>query len=112
MKLRFFILIFIGLFLYHPSKAQETNSENWVYMGVVYGIYDIEITRSKGEDAIIEKGESAFLYSSFDGEKMTYKIYVPVEDRAYKVIKSSNYTGDDVRWSRNGKNIGTVQNFV
>lgn len=105
MKLRFFILIFIGLFLYHPSKAQETNSENWVYMGVVYGVYDILKSRSKGEDAIMRKGENVFLYSSFDGEKMVYKIFVPVEDRAYEVVISVNYTGEDIKWSRNDKNI-------
>ena len=105
MRFRYFILTLIGLFLYFPSKAQETNSENWVYMGIAYGVYDILKSRSKGEDAIMRVGEDVFLYSSFDGKKMVYKIFVPTEDKTYDVVKSVNYTGEDIKWSRNDKNV-------
>lgn len=106
MNIRFFIALFVAsCLLCTSSTAQEKDPKNWTYMGVVYGIYDIIKTRSKGEDAVMMKGENAFLYSSFDGEKMIYKIYVPTEDRAYKVVKSVNYTGEDIKWSRNDKNI-------
>lgn len=96
------ILSFFWIFLLH---AQKQNSNNWVYMGKVNAVYEIRKTREKNEDYANKISEKAFLYSSFDGEKMIYKLYLPIAEKTYDVMTSPSYTGEDIKWSHNGKNI-------
>lgn len=72
-------------------------------MGKVNAVYEIRKTREKNEDYANKISEKAFLYSSFDGEKMIYKLYLPVAEKAYDVMTSPSYTGEDIKWSHNGK---------
>lgn len=83
--------------------AQNTQT-NWTFMGKVLAVCSIEKYWDKGT-CIRKETEWVLLYSSFDGEKMAYKIYVPAKDEALQVKKSLYYNGETIEWSRNGKYI-------
>lgn len=76
-------------------------------MGKVNAVYEIK-TWSGHEDSYSMLSETGFLYSSFDGEKMVYRLYIPSEEEAYDVVHSSLYSGAQIKWTHNGKHITHV----
>lgn len=97
------VTIVISLLPLSNVCAQDTQT-NWTYMGKIAAVCSIEKYWDK-EECIREEKEWVLLYSSFDGEKMTYKIYVPTIDKSLPVEKSKFYTGATIEWSRNSKYI-------
>lgn len=86
--------------------AQGEHS-NWTFMGKVEAVCNMERYQNNrdSEDYIKIDKEWGFLYSTFDGEKMAYKIYVPQKDEAFSVKKNIGYTGEKIEWSSDGKRL-------
>lgn len=110
MKLRHLYICFVTLIvnLLPTSNACAQNTQtNWTFLGKINAVCNIEKYWDNGdkEDCYWEDTKMVHLYSSFDGEKMEYKIYVPAKDEVLRVKKSQNYTGATIVWSRNNKHI-------
>ena len=105
MKKTIFILLFFFV-SFTNMMGQTQTTPNWKLLGKVQAYYgSLTKYRSQGEDSYSSSSETAFLYSSFDGEKMKYKIFVSVDDRSYDVLINPSYTGAKVQWNRNSKYI-------
>lgn len=99
-------LIILFLFSSIAMMGQNQDSQNWQLLGKVTVYYgSLQKYHSHGEDSYTMSSETAFLYSSFNGDKMNYKIFVSADDKSYDVKLNSSYTGATVKWSRNGKDI-------
>lgn len=99
-------LLFICFLIFSNSiNAQNETKQPWQYMGKVVGVTEIEVYRDRNEQCLHYKNATVFLYSSFDGNDMSYKIYVPTIGKSYVVHKNNNYNGSQIEWSRNGKRI-------
>lgn len=104
-------LAFFGLGL--NAKAQSGNSkvpQNWQLLGKVDAVYGMKIHRV-GEDDYTFESKKAFLYSAFDGERMVYKIFIPIDEVSYTVTKNYSYTGAKVRWSSSGRTILSAPSY-
>lgn len=101
-----FIYIIVLIFVSENLLGQDWSQQNWTLLGQVQVYYgSLTKYRSHGEDSYNVHSEMAFLYCSFDGEKMNYKIFVSVDDKSYDVRINTSYTGATVRWSNKGKYI-------
>lgn len=87
------------------SNATSTKHLDWQLMGKVRVVYDIKSSRSHGEDDVIYDEETAFLYSTFDGEKTKYKITIPKYGSQFDVYENGCYNGAEVQWDSHGKHI-------
>ena len=97
------ILIFATTSFMH---GQTQNQQKWELLGKVTAYYgSLTKYRSHGEDTYSSKCVTGFLYSSFNGDRMTYRLYVSVDDKSYEVHVNPSYTGAHVKWSRNWKDI-------
>lgn len=106
MKKSFCIILFLIVATATNMMGQNQNSQNWQLLGKVTVYYgSIKKYHSHGEDSYSMSSETAFLYSSFDGNKMNYKIFVSADDKSYEVKLNSSYTGAKIEWNRNGKYI-------
>ena len=104
-------LAFSGLGL--NAKAQSgTNRgpQNWQLLGKVDAVYGMKIYRV-GEDSYSFESKKAFLYSAFDGERMVYKLFIPIDEVSYTVTKNSSYTGAQVRWTSSGRTIISTPSY-
>ena len=84
------------------SKSSPQN-ENWQYMGKVKAVTDIRYTSNYKD--YHEDYEYIFLYSTFDGEDMHYKVHDPQTGQTYDVHKSSSYCGAKIKWSPSGNRV-------
>lgn len=97
------ILLFATASFMH---GQTQNQQQWELLGKVDAYYgSLTKSRSHGEDSYSSQSVTGFLYASFNGDRMIYKLFVSVDDKSYDVLVNHSYTGAQVRWSRNGKDI-------
>lgn len=92
----------------NSSIVQNEKQTDWQLMGKVYAVYNIRTTRSGGEDDVIYDEDIVFLYSSFDGNNIKYKITVPKYESQYEVYNNSSYNGSKVQWDRHGKRVWSI----
>ncbi len=85
--------------------SSNTKQVDWQLMGKVRVVSDMRTTRSHGEEDVIYDEETAFLYSTFDGEKTKYKITIPKYGSQYDVYENGSYNGAEVHWDSHGKHI-------
>lgn len=87
------------------TTATTTRQVDWQLIGKVNVVSGMRRTRSHGEEDVIYEEETAFLYSSFDGEKLKYKITIPKYGTQLDVHKNDNYSGAQVHWDTHRKHI-------
>ena len=105
MKKSFYIILFLFATATNVM-GQNQNTQNWQLLGKVEAYYGgIKTYSDHKEDSYNISSETAFLYTSFDGEKMIYKIFVSSDDKSYDVKLNPQYTGAKVQWNRNGTRI-------
>lgn len=88
-----------------PTSGFDTfafpENAEWQYMGKVRAVTDLRIINN-GKD-YKETYEYVFVYSSFNGEKMKYRIYVPSIEQSFDVVTSTSYCNASFGMSPSGK---------
>lgn len=98
-----FILSAVLLITVTTNALSQNNSGNWQYLGKVTAVTSIKPTYNNKD--IKEDREVVFVYQTFDGEKVKYRILVPRTECTYDVHKSSSYDGSQVKWSPSGNYV-------
>lgn len=89
MKKILFILVL--LFAIIPIRSYCQNDSNWDRIGKIY------VTKPSSSNAYKEAPDQlAYLYGKFDGENMSYKIYVPADNCSYTVRYNQSYNKSKV----------------
>lgn len=89
----------------NSGKDQSRSELRWETVGKVRAYKSQTIIQSGGEQDVKEEYDLAYLYSAFDGEKVRYKIHVPSTGSTYEASQNGFYTGEKIRYSRNGKRV-------
>lgn len=85
------ITILTCLFIMIPIHLYGQNNSNWDRIGKIY------VTQPNSNNEYTSKpSQLAYLYGQFDGENMTYKIYVPSDNCSYDVTYNPSYNKSKV----------------
>ncbi len=92
-----------------PTSLYSQSNDGWELLGKVNGVYKIESAGySRGGESTHQESEILFIYTKYDGEKMIYRAFDPSSNKSYNVIKSSNYTGAEVKYNHSGRRITSI----
>lgn len=87
------------LFLLVPIHSYCQNDSNWDRIGKIW------VTEPSNNNEYTSKpSQLAYLYGKFDGENMTYKIFVPADNCSYNVTYNRSYNKSKVDYCNEQSN--------
>lgn len=105
MKKILLLLFYLSFFI---SINAQTDA-GWYLLGKVEGVYNIKTAGySHGEESYHVSSQTLFIYTNYDGEKMIYRAFDPSSNKSYDIIKSSNYTGAEIKYNHSGRRIISI----
>ena len=86
-------LFWVFLFVLMPLCGFSQKDQDWAMMGKIY-VHTI----SSNNEYVDGPSQLAFLYGRFDGNQMTFKIFVTADNRSYVVERNPDYNKDKVNF--------------
>ena len=79
-------LFWLFLLVLLPLCGYSQEDQDWNMMGKIY-VHTI----SSNNEYVDGPSKLAFLYGKFDGNQMTFKIFVTADNRSYVVVRNPDY---------------------